>query len=306
MNNNLHVAVIISCYNHKPFIKECIESILNQTYDNFSVWFWDNNSADGSLEEAEKYLGYEDTFNFADYIEDNRGVLPVGIARWMMVMKTEQEKKNIDYIAIVDADDIWAIDKLEKQVAIVKQNPKIKLVFSNAYYLHWNEEMVQVDNYPIFMKEKIYGNIGEKTFHDKYPPKMQDPFLGLLTKYNYMPCPSLLFEKKALLEVIGNPMAYTSAEDYDWVLKMTARFDCDYVWEPIVYYRIHEKQLTKRHPWRCTAEEIDVVRRARHFRELTKGENRRVDAHLAKLYMKLIYKEIFGRLNIKERKINGK
>ena len=291
---NKSVAVIVSCYNHSPFIKECLDSLRRQTYKDFAVYFWDNNSSDDSYDLAEDIVIHsneDDTYlrHICDTTSFDK-VLPIGIARWYMVT----EEMDEDYIAILDADDYWHMDKLSKQMELIERNPDVKLVFTDSYYSHWEEKIAQVENYPIFTEQKVYDRIDKKTFHDKYPPLMQDPFTNLLTRYNFMPCPSLLFEKKALYDVIGNPMAYTAAEDYDWVLKMTAKYDCDYVLgAPLVYYRIHEKQLTKRSPWRCTAEEIDVVKRARHFRHLTRAENARVNAHLIKLYMKLIYKELF-------------
>jgi len=281
-----NVAVVVSCYNHSVFLKECLNSLSKQTYQNFSVYFWDNNSSDDSERIALRHpvgvygIGKRTGFD---------KVLPIGIARWFMVSDDYRE----DYIAIIDADDYWHPDKLAKQMEVVERDPEVKLVFSDAYYSHWDEKWMQVDQYPVFTEQKIYDRIDSKTFHDKYPPLMNDPFMGLLTRYNYMPCPSLLFEKEALYDVIGNPMAYTSSEDYDWVLKMTAKYECDYVRDPLVYYRIHEKQLTQRSPWRCTAEEIDVIRRARYFKKLTRVESLRVDRHLMKLYMKLLYKEIF-------------
>ena len=102
-----------------------------------------------------------------------------------------------------------------------------------------------------------------------------------------MPCPTLMFEREALKEVIGNPMAYTSAEDYDWIIKMTQKYKCDYVPEPLAFYRIHKEQLTNNTPVRCTMEEIDVFKRFIKYLPRRKSLQ-----HLFWLYCKLIYKEI--------------
>ena len=42
------VSVIVNCYNGEKYLKECIKSIINQTYKNFEIIFWNNNSTDNS------------------------------------------------------------------------------------------------------------------------------------------------------------------------------------------------------------------------------------------------------------------
>jgi len=290
-------AVVINCYNHKQFVKEAVYSVLNQTYQDFDVIFFDNNSTDFSYHEVmdilkepnSKLLGsmqlIQTKFNYR--IDE---VLPIGIARWLAVQ--EALKKEYKYIAIVDADDFWTVDKLEKQIKVFKDNPEVKLVFSDCYYLHWEEVMEQVENYPAWIEEKKFNKVLPDTFHKKYKPKMKKPFWKLLTKYNFMPCPTLVFEADALREVIGKPMHYTAAEDYDWILKMTSKFKCAYIKEPLAYYRIHADQITQKTRARCTAEEIDVVKRAVDFKVLSRNQGMRVWIHLLWLYIKLLFKEL--------------
>jgi len=289
------VAVVISCYNHEPFIKECINSVKGQTYKDFTIHFWDNNSTDGSFKEAFKHLIPE--ASISDF--GLKKVLPIGIARWLMVTEVPAQ---YSHIAILDADDQWGKYKLERQMPLF-DDPEVKMVFSDCYYLHWRKETVQVGGFPAFTTEKIYTRV-KGTFHEKYPPKSGDVFFDLLygdrfgiAGHNFMPCPTLVFDRKALMDVIGNPMHYTSAEDYDWCLKMTAKYKCAYAKEPLAYYRIHDTQITQKTPARCTAEEIDVVRTAMHYRLLTSRQKRKVYRHLLWLYAKLIYKEVQGLKN---------
>jgi len=282
------VAVLVSCYNHEKFIEQCIESVKAQTYSDWYLFFTDNSSTDRSLEIAESFTDARISINclstFFHY-----SVVPIGIARWMSVMKHQM---SADYIAILDADDYWHPEKLEKQMALFEKDPKVKLVFSDCHYDHFDWELKPTDHWAVYTEGKRYGKIQKETFHDKYPPKMDDPYFNLLTCYNFMPCPTLVFEKKALMEVIGNPTHYTSAEDYFFILKMTAKYKCTYVPEPLAYYRVHNEQLTQKTPARCTVEEIDVVKRAMNFRPLSRRRRLRVYSHLLKLYMKLFYKEV--------------
>ena len=49
------VSVIINCHNGQKYLSECVRSILNQTYKNFEIIFWDNNSTDKSYEIIKKF-----------------------------------------------------------------------------------------------------------------------------------------------------------------------------------------------------------------------------------------------------------
>ncbi len=284
------VVVVINSYNHGKFIDDCVKSVRQQTYKNFCIYFYDAGSTDNTREIIHDLYDKDSNVLFDRDSKTTLGTLPIGISRYFGVLKAIEHFKP-DYIAILDADDMWLPNKLEKQIKKF-QETDAKLVFSDCYYWIWKEKVKQVENYPAWTVEQN-GEVLKQTFFDKYPPLMKDSFFSLLTRYSYIPCPTIMFETKALKEVIGNPMAYTSAEDYDWILKMTAKYPCVYVDEPLAYYRIHKDQLTKKTPVRNTFEEIDCVKRARHFRKLSKREDLEVSMHIFKLYLKMIYKEMF-------------
>ena len=288
--NNSKVAICISCYNHEDFLPDLLSSIKNQTYDNWHIFFWDQSESDRCYNIVKKW---KDTLK--DKITYNREshsyVYPIGIFRHKMVSLISE---YYDYIAIVDADDFWARDKLEKQIEAFKRDNNIKLVFGNCKYEYWNKEWMQQGGFPIWAEEVKLKIDNNKTFHDKYPPLMKgDVFKNLLLKYNFMPCPTLIFEREVLQEVIGNPEAYTSAEDYDWILKIARKYKVGYIPEVLAYYRIHEDQITQLSSIRCTMEEIDVVRKFGKRFLYKKRDRVRLKWRLITLYLKLIYKEIF-------------
>ena len=55
MNNQPLVTIIMNCYNGEKYLKEAIDSVYNQTYDNWEIIFWDNASTDKSAEIAKSY-----------------------------------------------------------------------------------------------------------------------------------------------------------------------------------------------------------------------------------------------------------
>lgn len=262
------VAVVIVCTNQERFLNKLFESLDGQTYQDFDIIFYDNYSTDDSDKIAYNYKNNNLMVFYGNNIDAS---LPIGITRWDGVQYAI--KSGYKYIALLDADDFWAADKLEKQVKYLEDHPNIKMMFSDCFY--YNNDKQEVE---------------DKTFFQKNKPYKKNFFWKLLTKRNFMPCCTLMFDAEALKEVIGAPTNYTSAEDYDWVLKMANKFDVGCVDLPLAYYRIHPNQVSKNRT-RCTAEEIDVVKSACKLRALTRKQGMRVYLHLLWLYIKLLLKE---------------
>ena len=288
--NSPKVGIAVNCFNHEPFINDCVKSILKQTYKNYEVIFYDSNSTDRSRELLYEYTKYYKNFKLDKPI--GSGILPIGVARFNAVQPFMYDN-SIKYIAIMDADDTWRPDKLKLQVKVLEKYRDTKICFSDCFYLHWGMGINQVEDYPVFIEGEVYNKV-RGNFHHKYPVIYgDDPFLSVLSKYNFMPCPTLIFEKEAFKECIKHPSHYTSAEDYDWILRILSKYNkFTNVALPLAYYRIHSKQLTQKTPARCTMEEIDVVKNAMNYRVLTNKERGKVYRHLVWLYMKLLYKEV--------------
>lgn len=277
------VSVVINNYNKRGYIQKCLQSVVDQTYKNWEIIFWNDNSTDGSEAEAWEFrktvskfsiygndlfkkMRIYETCGFFSYDDIN---LPLGVTRWAAVQNCKGE-----YIAFLDSDDFWYEDKLELQVKTMEEqyDKNVRLVFSNCTY---------------------FGE--DKTFFDKYPPpKKGDPFIHLLTKYNFIPMSTVLVDREALLEVMGQSSHYTSGEDYDWWLKMTSKYGIAYLDQVLTYYRIVPGSLNHGKKQRVRAQwyEIDAFREALNYRTLTRMEKIKVYSHLVRLYAELIYKEV--------------
>ena len=105
------VSVIIPAYNAAGFIRETVQSILEQTYTNFEIIICENGSTDNT---KEVLSSFEDSRIKVFFLDEN---LHAAGAR------NEGVKAAVgDYIAYIDADDLWHKDKLEKQIAFMKEN----------------------------------------------------------------------------------------------------------------------------------------------------------------------------------------
>lgn len=104
------ISVVTPVYNAEKFIENTINCVLNQTYDNIEMILCENGSTDNTKEILQ---GINDPRVKVIFLEDNAGAAE---ARNMGV----REAKG-DYIAYIDADDVWMPDKLEKQIAFMKE-----------------------------------------------------------------------------------------------------------------------------------------------------------------------------------------
>ena len=99
------VSIIINCYNSDKYIKQTIDSVLTQTYDNWEVIFYDNASTDDTKEIISSY----NNVNFRIFTS------PINIL--LGAARNEAIKlANGEYIAFLDSDDYWHSSKLEKQI----------------------------------------------------------------------------------------------------------------------------------------------------------------------------------------------
>lgn len=146
------VSVVIPMYNSGKYITPSIMSALNQTYKNIEVLVIDDCSKDNSVEVVEG-LSKKDGRVRCFPLEKNGGA---AVARNKGIKEARGR-----YIAFLDSDDLWASDKIEKQLALMNEK---KAVFAFCAYDYVNENDEQIKG-KIKIKEKIsYKDLLTKTF----------------------------------------------------------------------------------------------------------------------------------------------
>lgn len=122
------VSAITIFLNGEKFIEEAIASVFAQTYDNWELLLVDDGSTDGSTAIAQRYAQqYPDKVRYLEHEgHQNRGM---SATRNLGIHHAKGE-----YIALLDADDVWLPQKLERQVAILESHPEAKVVCSSTQY----------------------------------------------------------------------------------------------------------------------------------------------------------------------------
>ena len=115
-----HVSIIMNCLNSSRDLREALDSVMTQTFQDFEVIFWDNGSTDQSPAIAQSYGPRVRYFRA-------QTTTPLGQARNLAIAEAQGH-----YIAFLDCDDVWRPQKLERQVALLDANPRLGLVCTDT------------------------------------------------------------------------------------------------------------------------------------------------------------------------------
>ena len=207
------VSVVIPSYNAMKYLPETLESVLQQTYTNYEVIVVN----DGSTDDIEAW--FESSVvdpRVRLFSQDNKGLSG---ARNSGIAQAKGE-----FIAFLDADDLWHPSKLEKQVQSFKKHPEIGLVYTWLLYV---DESANPTGKVV--RHSCQGNVWKQ-----------------LTAFNFVGCGSVAMVRKSCFETSGNFDINLDSyvEDWDMWLRIARDFNFAVVREPLVYNRKYSGSLS--------------------------------------------------------------
>lgn len=148
MQASKEVAVVISTYNGEKWIKDQLDSILNQTYQNIKIFVRDDGSKDGTLDILREYekkgrIQLEEGENIG-YIKSFYKVL--------------ENAENFDYYAFCDQDDIWLNFKIERAVKALQKEESNKILMYFSDYDYYDGEMNFKKHFKSYKKGPSFRN----------------------------------------------------------------------------------------------------------------------------------------------------
>lgn len=215
----MKVTIILTSYNHEKYIKESIESVLNQTYRDFQLIILDDCSADSSWDIIQQY-------------DDPRIIKVRNNVNKVWVIKDMIDNYDLegDYIAIHHSDDIWQPDKLQKQVEFLDTHPEYAAVFTGVDVIDEYGEAYENEEgfyYGLFTTENRSRH--EWLRHFFY-------------EGNCLCHPSVMVRKKIYHEVYPFIEGlYQIADMMMWVL-ICQRYDIYILQEKLVKFRIQNRE----------------------------------------------------------------
>lgn len=220
MSQPFPISVIIGTYNHGRYIASCIESVLAQTYGKCEIIIIDDGSTDNT---AGVVKPYQDRVNYRHQQNQGRGA-----SRNAGIRMASHE-----WIAFLDADDLWEPTKIEKQVAAIVAHPDIDLIVTNACWFD-NDRVVKADYFKtmrLFHQQKIerHGTLGIFT----------EPLYPLFIDENFVNLSSVLVRKKSLYDEGLFDATLPRAQDRDLWLRLSRRYKFAFIDEILTRSRVH-------------------------------------------------------------------
>lgn len=216
MNNKGLVSVIMNCHNGATFLKEAIQSVLNQKYKRWELIFWDNNSTDNS---AKIFKNFKDK-RLKYFFRKKKVSLYESRNSAIKMAKGE-------FIAFLDADDVWLPNKLLLQIKKFK-DPKVGLVYG---------KYLKVNDYSFLKRKQL---IAKKDLPEGYITNNLFKFygVGLLT---------IVLRKKFLNKRQIFKTQYNYLGDLDFVLRFSLKHKFAAIQKIIGVYRQHDSQMQRKY-----------------------------------------------------------
>lgn len=210
MGQNPLVSVIIATYNRANYLPLAIESVLNQTYKNLELHIIDDGSTDNTTQVVSQYLS-DSRLNY--YKQTNAGQ-GAATNRGIRLSKGE-------YMAFLDADDLWILQKLELQVNAIQSKKDVGVLYSPCFVINGD------------------GNIISRS----RDPVHQGVVTGPLLIENFVPFGTVLVKRECFDE-LGLFREIVTGLDYDLWLRFSTRYRFGYISTPTLYYRVWPGQVT--------------------------------------------------------------
>jgi glycosyltransferase involved in cell wall biosynthesis len=259
------ISVIIPTYNATGTILQTIASVQAQTFQDIEILVINDGSTDNLLEILQPLM-IDPRLQIYSFVN---GGLPVarnrGIAR-----------STGEYIAFIDADDLWTADKLERQLQALQANPKAGLAYSWTYFMEEDGQRYHGDR-PIWFA----GNV-----------------LKELLLWNFICHGSNPLIRRSVIDAVGEfDPSLPSAEDWDYWLRIAQDYEFALVPQPQIYYRQSGSSMSAK---------VDIMEKAqlevldRAFQRVPSHLQRYRTAAIAKIYqysIQLYLKHSQGRSN---------
>ncbi|RBP04717.1 glycosyltransferase [Rossellomorea aquimaris] len=207
------VSVVIPCFNSEKWIEETLNSVFNQTYSSMEVITVDDGSNDNT---KSIILNYGKPIKYVS--QSNKGP---SVAR-----NTGIKEASGKYIAFLDSDDLWEVDKLSKQVNFLEKNQDVALVFSNV---------------------KVVNEKGDYlyTHFNKVPKDKKELIRAFFLGKIGMNTPTIVARKAAIVDINGFDEDLPVREDHFFLMSIAEKYLIHHFEEPLVKRRINETSMTQ-------------------------------------------------------------
>lgn len=220
------VSVIVPNYNYARFLKQRIDSILQQTFQDFELILLDDASTDESREIIESYIG-NPHLSHTVFNNSNSGS---PFAQWKKGMSLSRGK----YVWIAESDDYADPDFLAETVRLLEGNDKAVICFSGSYRVDEKGEKTALD-YDRWGKKQLKGHKGYRIFDGKAYARHNLYWRAYI--YN---ASGVVFRRTAA-EAVDTSLCFSMRSSGDWLFwtELACRGDVIELYRKLDYFRHH-------------------------------------------------------------------
>lgn len=228
MSQPPRVSVVIPAYNAANTLDETLASVAGQTFRDYEVVVVDDGSSDATPEILTRHAAGWPQLRWVR--QDNAGV---SVARNHAV-----ELARGDFIAFLDADDLWLPEKLALQMSLFDGNPALAVAYCDMI-----DFLPDCDATTTLFQEKkpARGNV------------LRQLFMG-----NFVPTPTVVMRKAAFVALGGFNPLHRLNEDVDLFLRVAEQYQFDYVPEVLVRRRILSTSLMHANSLGCQRRDLEI------------------------------------------------
>lgn len=232
------VSVLMAVYNSERYVAQAVESILNQTFQDFELIIIDDGSRDRSLSILQQYADRDPRIRLIH--RENQGI---SRTRNQLLAEATGE-----FIAVMDSDDVSLPDRLKQQVDFLRQHPEVVCVGGAQ---EWIDEA------------------GRFLLHRKEVESDAEIQQQMLVGHTCINNPSAMMRRSAVLQVGGYDESLAQAEDLDLFLKLGERGQLANLPNPVLQYRQHCNSISEQRHREHLEQQRIVCERAWQRRGIT-------------------------------------
>ncbi len=226
------VDIIIPAFNAARFLPFSLESVVSQTFDDWRILLVDDGSTDNTAEVVAPFL--DRLGSKIRYIKQENCGLPAA-------RNTAIRASTAEFLALLDADDVWLPCRLSESLKILVERPQVGLVYGlitdidqeNRPGITWGGNLSDAD-----------GHIAPQIYMRKVE----------------MPCPTITFRRKCVDEVGFFDETMRATEDRDLWLRIALRYEVGFVPKVLAYYRLSPNSMST-DPQRMLQAQLKFIRK---------------------------------------------
>jgi len=204
------VSIIMNCFNGEKYLDKAVQSIIQQSYENWELIFWDNQSNDRSSEIIKSFRDKRIKYFYSDNFTD------LGGARAKACKFTKGE-----YLAILDTDDIWFPNKLKNQLNYFS-DPEVGICLSNTLFFNNKKKNI------LYNRNPPVGTI-TKNLIENYYISLE----ATLLKMKFIKKLDIFFDKR-----------FSHIADFDLITRLSTICKLTYCSEILSGWRIHDQNAS--------------------------------------------------------------